>query len=192
MIKRSLSCRGKSMKLITHPMSQHSAHRRRLCLGLTALLTAGLAACQPTAPTPTEGKTMTLDKKEVVYFDVSLFSYLDRPIFDVYLNGTDVGVAGPFSGGMGAGGGLMTGVAVPLGAQVVTWRLGGPEGMHGNGDTVKAINQPILTRPDPKLTYLGVHIYPDNTVELIPEASWPETSAKGNALAQEWRKKHGQ
>jgi hypothetical protein len=171
------------MKLFTHSMSQHSAHRR-LCLGLMALFTGGLAACQPNTPPPTQGKTMTPDKKEVVYFDVSGNSYYGRPIFDVTLNGIDIGVGG---------GGLMTGVAVPLGAQVVTWRLDGPKGTPGNGDTVKAINQPVLTRPDPKLTYLGVHIYPDNTVELVPAQFWPERTARDQAIidrAQE--KKHGQ
>lgn len=133
---------------------------------------------------------MSSDKKDVVYFDVNLKSYLDRPVFDVYLNGVDIGVAGgPPHGGNG---GLMTGVAVPLGPQVVTWRLDGPEGMKGNGDTVKAANQPVLTRPDPNLTYLGVHIYPDNTVELIPEPYWPEASARGEVINRSWEKKHGQ
>lgn len=170
------------MKLITHSMSHHSA-RRRLCLGLIALFTGGLAACQPNTSPPTRGKTMTPDKKEVVYFDVNLKSYLDRPIFDVYLNGVDIGVAGgPPHGGNG---GLMTGVAVPLGPQVVTWRDA------GTGEAFKATNQPVLTRPDPKLSYLGVHIYPDNTVELIPESYWPEASARGEVINNTWEKNHG-
>lgn len=174
------------MKLPPNSMSHYATNRRRLFVGLTALFAGGLAACKPTAPQSTEGEAMNRDKKDVVYFDVSLFSYLDRPIFDVYLNRVDIGVAGPFSGGIGAAGGLMTGVAVPIGAQVVTWRDA------GSGEKFMATNLMVLNRPDPKLTYLGVHIYPDNTVELIPDTAWPETSEKGNKLSLEWRKKHGQ
>ncbi len=36
---------------------------------------------------------------------------------------------------------------VPLGPQVITWRLGGPKGMDGNGDTMHAANAPILQPP---------------------------------------------
>ena len=85
----------------------------------------------------------------------------------------------------------MTGVAVPLGPQVISWRLDGPEGMLGNGETVKAKNQPILTRPDPKKSYLGVHIYPDNTVEVIPQPYWPEKPPKGLEINRQWELKHG-
>ena len=172
------------------PPIKHARHRSRRCLSVTLLSTlALLTACmQQNDSLPTQGKAMTQTQKDVTSFDVVLFSYLDRPIFDVYLNGTDIGVAGPFGGG----GGLMTGVAVPLGRQVVSWRLGGPEGMPGNGDTVKAKNQPTLPVPDPKKTYLGVYIYPDNTVEITPSQYWPETTARGSKLYQEWKKHHGE
>lgn len=120
--------------------------------------------------------------REVVMFDVSTLSYIERPVFEIKLNGVEVGLGG---------GALMTGVAVPLGPQVVTWRLDGPKGMPGNGDTVKAINQPVLSRPDPKLRYLGVHIYPDNTVDLVPEEFWPQRSERGEAIAREQASKHG-
>jgi hypothetical protein len=148
---------------------------RFISLSAAVLLTSAIAACQPTS---TPSATMNTEKNDVIYFDVALFSYLDRPIFDVYLNGRDIGVSGvrPVGGG---GSGLMTGVAVPLGPQRLTWRLDGPEGTPGNGDTVTASNQPTLTRPDPKLRYLGVHVYPDNTVELIPEEFWPEVTERG-------------
>ena len=170
------------------------AMRRRICIALATVFASGLSACQPTPTTPpSKGSTMNADKKEVVHFDVMLVSYLERPIFDVYLNGQDIGVFGVLGDGPYHGGGaLMTGVAVPLGPQVVTWRLGGPEGMPGNGDTVKSANQPVLQRPDPKLTYLGVHIYPDNTVELVPEPYWPEKTARGEEINRQWEKKHGQ
>lgn len=148
---------------------------RSISLSFAVLLTSAIAACQPTSP---PSAAMNTEKNDIVYFDVALFSYLDRPIFDVYLNGHDIGVSGvrPLGGG---GSGLMTGVAVPIGPQKLTWRLGGPEGAPSNGDTVTASNQPTLTRPDPKLRYLGVHVYPDNTVELIPEEFWPEVTEKG-------------
>lgn len=177
-------------KPFNHSISHPIAGRRQTGLALIAFFTSGLGACQPTSSDPNKGKTMNRDGKEVVYFDVNLKSYLDRPIFDVYLNGVDIGVAGgPPHGGNG---GLMTGVAVPLGPQKITWRLDGPEGMKGNGETVTAVNPPVLTLPDKNLTYLGVHIYPDNTVELIPEAFWPQASARGDAINREWEKKHGQ
>lgn len=62
---------------------------------------------------------------------------------------------------------------------------------QGNGDTVKAVNIPILNAPDPKLRYMGVHIYPDNTVEVIPEAYWPEKTEKGLEINRQWEMKHG-
>ena len=165
---------------------------RRLCVAAVVLWSTGLGACHPNEPIVyTEGATVSKDVKEVVSFDVALFSYLNRPIFDVYLNGHDIGVSGvrPIGGG---GSGLMTGVAVPLGPQVITWRLGGPEGMTGNGDTVKAVNQPVLVRPDNKLAYLGVHIYPDNTVELIPNEFWPEVTDRGLESIRLREQKNGQ
>lgn len=165
-----------------------AAKRRQLCIVIAGLTMTGIAACQQSEPNPTKGRAMNESPKDVVYFDVTLFSYLDRSIFDVYLNGKDIGVVSAFGGG----GGLMTGVAVPLGQQAVTWRLGGPEGMPGNGETVKAVNQPVISRQDRKATYLGVHIYPDNTVELVPETYWPEMTQRGSDLRQEWKKKNGQ
>ncbi len=89
-----------------------------------------------------------------VTFDVALFSYIDRPIFDVFANGRWVGDAAAYGGGQG----LITGMSFPLGRQVVTWRLGGPEGMPRNGETVTAKNQPSLNEPQPQWRYLGIHI----------------------------------
>lgn len=164
---------------------------RSLCLPLASLgALALLTSCmQQTDSLPAQGKAINDSKNNVVYFDVALHSYLDRPIFDVYLNGTDIGVAAgqPHRGA----GGLMTGVAVPLGPQVISWRLGGPEGMPRNGEIVKAKNQPVLTRPDSKKSYLGVHIYPDDTVEVIPEPHWPEKTPKGLEINRQWEFEHG-
>lgn len=154
------------------------ARRLRLVLAGIGALVLLTSCMQQTDSLPAQGKTMNDSKKEVAYFDVVLFSYLDYPIFDVYLNGIDIGVASPFGGG----GGLMTGVAVPLRAQEISWRDA------GKGDTKKANNQPILTQQVPKMKYLGVYIYPDNTVEIQPSQYWPETTVRGNELYQEWKK----
>jgi hypothetical protein len=168
-----------------------AAPRRRICIAVAAVLASGISACKARDnTTPTQGQRMDKDKKELVYFDVNLYSYLERPIFDVYLNGKFIGdAAGQPHRGKG---GLMTGVAVPVGPQIVTWRLGGPEGMAGNGDTVKAANQPVLLRPKANLTYLGVHIYPDNTVEFVPEPFWPEKTLRGEEINRQWEKNNGQ
>ncbi len=168
--------------------------RRRFCLALAAVSSTSLIGCQARETTsPKEGQHMDKDKKDIVYFDVNLKSYLDRPIFDVYLNGRDIGVAGGHP--HGGNGGLMTGVPVPLGPQVVTWRLDGVDKDEkpylDNGVVVRASNQPILQRSDSKLRYLGVHIYPDNTVELVPEAFWPEASPRGAQINREWERTHG-
>ena len=133
---------------------------------------------------------MSNKNDQVVYFDVGLKSYLDRPIFDVFVGGQDIGL----DGGQphGGPGGLMTGVPMRLGPQTVTWRLDGPKGTPGNGDTVTAVNHPVLTLEMAKHRYLGVHIYPDNTVELVPEDGWPEQTARGEEINRQWRAAHGQ
>lgn len=70
----------------------------------------------------------------------------------------------------------MTGVEVPLGPQVVTWRDA------GTGERFAASNRPVLARPDPKMRYLGVHIYPDNSVDIVPEMFWPERTERGQTF----------
>lgn len=76
-------------------------------------------------------------KRKHVTLDVVLFSYLSRPIIDVYLNRTRLGLAGPYPF---SGNGTITGVDVQLGSQELRWRLDGPKGMPGNGDRIKPIN----------------------------------------------------
>ena len=141
-----------------------------------------LAACsQPSGNVAKDEKKMSQHQEKKIYFDITLFSYLERPIFDVYVNGRDIGVAGPFGGG-----GLMTGVPITPGPQVITWRDA------GTGEAFKATNIPVLQNIDQSLSYLGVHIYPDNTVELIPERYWPEPTEKGSDLHRKWKHKNGQ
>lgn len=124
-----------------------------------------------------------------VNLDVVLFSYLDRPIFDVYLNRTDIGVAGPWPY---SGRGSMSGVQIPLGIQKITWRLGGPEGMERNGDTVAAKNFPELKNVPQNAAFLGVHIYSDETVELITSEHFPDVSTRGQSFDLKWKQHNGQ
>lgn len=117
-----------------------------------------------------------------VTLDVVLFSYLDRAIFDVILNKTDIGVAGPWPY---SGRGSMSGVQMPLGPLKVTWRFG------DTGETVVAKNQPELKDVPRAAVFLGVHIYGDNTVELVPSQHFPEMSERGKDFDRQWEKKNG-
>lgn len=149
-------------------------NRRTYAFGSLGLL-LGTSAC--------EGKPMK------VVLDVVLFSYLDRPIFDVLLAGTDIGVAGAYpASGMGS----MTGVELRAGPQKLSWRLDGPKGMARNGETVQAKNQPVLDGVERDHRFLGVHIYDDDTVELISGPHFPRRSERGEAYAAQWRARNGQ
>lgn len=157
--------------------ASQSMRSTRIDLGRRQVLTVGmnfvlLSACQarPTA----------------VSLDVVLFSYLDRPIFDVHLNRTDIGVAGawPYSGR-----GTMTGVRVPLGLQKISWRLDGPKGTPKNGETVVARNLLLLKEVPRNSVFLGVHIYTDDTVELMPSEHFPEMSARGFEFDAQWKRR---
>ena len=148
---------------------------RRRQLSTAGLGLLFLSACEATPMT--------------VNLDVVLFSYLDRPIFDVYLNRTDIGVAGPWPY---SGRGTMTGVQVPLGPQKISWRLDGPKGTPGNGETVISKNLPSLKDVPRRSVFLGVHIYADDTVELIPSEHFPDVSVRGRDFDLQWRRRHGQ
>jgi hypothetical protein len=181
----------KTEKTLVHRLTPHLV---AFCLTLLAAACGRASDTQAppsTATSQTEKQKVNQDKRaKEMEFNVVMLSYYERPIFDVRLNGMDVGVAGapPHRGT----GGLMTGVAVPLGPQKITWRLGGPEGMPGNGATVVAKNTPELADPGPEFRYLGVHVYPDDTVEVIPEKFWPTNSPRGKEFLLQWEKKHGQ
>lgn len=171
------------------PINPTDFGRRRVIISVLAPLPISIAACQPTEKQPNEleNKSIAKERESFTYLDVSLFNYLDRSIFDVYLNGIDIGVAKAFGGG-----GLMSGVKVPIGPQSISWRLGGPKGTPGNGDTIHAANTPVLRPPPSTHHYLGIHIYPDNSVDLIAEQFWPEPTKRGLALRDEWRIKNGE
>lgn len=116
-----------------------------------------------------------------IIVEAVLFSYLDRPIFDVVVGATDVGVSGAYPN---TGGGTMSGARFISGAQFVRWTLGGPPGMIRNGEVVKAKNSPELVTPVHGEQYLSVHIYPDDTVELIYSKNYPQASPRGLKFAE--------
>lgn len=123
-----------------------------------------------------------------ITLDVVLFSYLSRPIIDVYLNNTELGLAGPYPY---SGNGTITNVDLKIGRQEVRWRLDGPKGTPGNGDRIAAANVVMLDAVPSDARYLGVHIYPDYTVELVCSRHFPELSERGEAFDLEWQKTHG-
>lgn len=110
---------------------------------------------------------------------VVLFNYLDRPIFDVLIDGK-VGFGSDAY--PSTGGGIITGVRFDLGPKTVSWRLDGPAGTPRNGDTVHNRNLLRLDSTVPGARYLGVHIYPDDTVELITSVTLPDKSERGIAF----------
>ena len=55
--------------------------------------------------------------------NVILYNYLNRPIFDVFIDGK---VGRGSDAYPSTGGGMITGVSFDLGPKKVTWRLDGP------------------------------------------------------------------
>jgi len=156
-----------------------------LLLPIVIVLLPMLACSQPTGSIFKTGKTENTQQGQVMYLDVAGHDYLERPIFDIRLNGIEIG----------SGGALMTGVPIKLGPQVITWRLDGADAegvpFKDNGNAVKAANTPDLKLLDPQFRYLGVHIYPDSTVEVIPERFWPEKTERGEAIIRSRGGEHG-
>lgn len=127
-----------------------------------------------------EAKSMSIS------LEVVLFSYLDRPIFDVLVNGSDIGVSNAYPT---TGGGSISGLSFKQGPLKVSWRLGGPEGMPRNGETVHAKNAPMLEKVEHKHHFMAVHILPDDTVEIALSEHYPSRSARGIELHTQ---RHGQ
>ncbi|WP_370680028.1 hypothetical protein [Comamonas sp. GB3 AK4-5] len=121
--------------------------RRRMLLATLGALSAGLSACRPSEGSSNIWKifSMNATKKqaEFAYFDVTLISYLDYAIFDVYINKKDIGVASAFGGG-----GLITGIPMKLGEQHIEWCDA------GTGENFQAIKSPnfILHAPQSPLS----------------------------------------
>jgi hypothetical protein len=150
--------------------------RRRLALHLISLsLLHPLVAC---------GKNEKPMKSEIG-IDVVLYSFLDRHILDIYLNDETLGGASKYGSTS-----VVTGVTVPMGEQKLSWRLDGPKGMARNGDTVNMKNKVILKASDipGNATYMGVYIYPDETVEFTFTEFMPRNSVRGEAIFEELKK----
>jgi len=141
-----------------------------------------LSLLYPMAACEAAGNRQGLFMKNEIVLDVVIYSYLARPIFDIYLNNIDLGVTNSYGGT-----GIITGVTIPLGPQTLTWRLGGPRNMEGNGETVTAKNSLTLTtnKIPPGTHYLGVHIYPDETAELTFAQHMPDTTPRGDKILGE-------
>ena len=140
---------------------------RRLALGLMACgLLLPLAAC---------GQAV---KKEI-WLNVEMVSYVDRPIFDIIFNGTDLGVMDEFGST-----GTITEVRIPFGIQALKWTLDGPRDSPRNGEVVTIKNQLVISAEQIPLgtRYLGLHLYPDDTAEITFADSIPERTARGEKI----------
>lgn len=149
-----------------------SERRRALCGAVLTIVF--ISAC--------DGATMTAT------YDVVIFTYLTRPIFDVYVGKTELGAAGeyPYNGRA-----TTMGVTFPIGPQTITWALDGPEGAPDLGKKITAKNRPEIRPNEPGAHYLAVHIYPDETVEFVFSKNFPRLSTRGEQFDAEWEKKNG-
>ena len=121
------------------------------------------------------------DKKMQNYavMDIEMFSYIDRAVGDIMFNGTDLGVMNKYGGT-----GLITGVRIPFGVQTLTWMLDGPKGTPRNGEIVKVKNALVIAPEQIPLgsQFLGLHLYPEDTAEIIFSESMPERTARGRKI----------
>lgn len=117
--------------------------------------------------------------KKGIMLNVEMISYIDRPIFDIIFNGTDLGVMDNYGAT-----GTITNVDIPFGVQTLKWKLDGPKGTPRNGEVVILKNRlVILPEKIPQGTrYLGLHLYPDDTAEIIFSESIPDISARGKKI----------
>lgn len=127
-------------------------------------------------------------KSMKVVLNVVVFSYWDRPIYEANIDGKVDEASGAYPN---TGKGVTGGVSLSLGPKKVTWRLGGPEGLPRNGDTLVNKNRLELFDILPGAQYLGIHIYPDETVELSTSVGRPQPSAKGLSEVAQGGKNHG-
>lgn len=154
-----------------------------LQLGSLMLLPA-LPACQP-GNTGNLGVPYKQGDKMKVALNLTVVSYHDREIFDVLINGAYAGLGVGMRSQPISGYGTQIGVPITLGPQEISWRLGGPEGMPRNGETVRSKNTPVLVSPQKGHNTLVVYIYPDDTTELLTSKDTVEDSPRGLAIIQE-------
>ena len=121
-----------------------------------------------------------------IFLNISLFSYLDRPIFDVKMNGTNF-MGAPAQGFYGSNS-VMVRQPLILGPQTVTWILDGPEGMARNGEEVIATNKPLLSEVSGDTKWLALHIYDDATVEIKLSNGSPQElqTERGRRIIADW------
>ncbi|WP_266160633.1 hypothetical protein [Dyella silvatica] len=155
--------------------------RGRIFCGLVSLgLFYSLAVCAGGS------HEWTLFGPKKVLVNVVVFNYLNRPIYDVYLDGEMVGGSASLSESPYGQFSTVAGVAIPLGPQTLTWRVDGPKGMADNGEAYRVKNALVVTAAQipPEVRSLGVHIYPDNTAELIFSKDVLEQSERGLGYAK--------
>ena len=117
-----------------------------------------------------------------INLSVVMYSYLNRPVFDIFLNKEDLGASGPYGST-----GIITGAQIPFGPQTLSWRIDGPPGTPNNGDTVHVRNvltvraEQILS----KTRYLGLHIYPDYTAEIVLCDDMPDRTVRGEKILKD-------
>jgi hypothetical protein len=127
-------------------------------------------------------------KSMKVVLNVVLFSYLDRPIFEVEIDGKVGETSDSYPN---TGKGVIAGVEFTLGVKRVTWRLDGPKGAPRNGEKVVNKNHLELNEIVSGARYLGLHIYPDDTVELTTSVGRPDFTARGLKLVAKLGGNHG-
>ena len=118
-----------------------------------------------------------------VSLEVVLFSYLYRPIFEVLVNGTEIGGSSPYPT---TGAGSIIGLSFKPGPLKISWRF------TDTGETVHANNLPMLENVEHKYKYMGVHVLPDDTVEITVNEHYPEEIARGVQMHDSRKKRHGQ
>jgi hypothetical protein len=149
--------------------------RRRIVVSLIGLgLVLPLVACGQSEAAKGTG------------LNVVMYSYLDRPIYDIIFNGTDLGVANKYGGT-----GTVTGVRIPFGVQTLKWSLDGPKGASRNGEHVVVKNTLVISPEQipAETRYLGLHLYPDYTAEIVFSTSIPDTTPRGDKILSA-REKH--
>ena len=123
-----------------------------------------------------------------VILDIVVFSYLNRPIFEVEVDGKGDESSGVYPQ---TGKSTTTGVELLLGPKKVTWRLDGPQGTARNGEMVSNKNNLRLDDVIPSAKFLAIHIYPDESVELITSVHFPQLSTRGETEVRKMSKQHG-
>ena len=63
--------------------------------------------------------------------------------------------------------------------------------MARNGETITAKNQPEIKNVPKEARYLSIHIYPDDSVELLTSEHYPGISPRGEHEVEKMRKKNG-